>query len=90
VRAGERYGIVKFGSRMDVIVPPDVALDVRLGQRTTAGVTVLGRLPAHEDGVVPAEDRAVAAARAGEPDAVEAEVAATRPPEEPGAPAPEG
>jgi phosphatidylserine decarboxylase len=81
VRAGERFGIVKFGSRMDVIVPPDVVLDVRLGQRTVAGVTVIGRLPARESGAVPAEDRAVAAARAGGPGAVAAEVAATRPAE---------
>jgi phosphatidylserine decarboxylase len=43
--AGERFGIVKFGSRMDVLVPPSVALDVKLGQRVVAGVTVLGRIP---------------------------------------------
>jgi hypothetical protein len=63
---------------MDVIVPPDVQLDVKLGQKTTAGVTVLGRLPAHEDGVVPAVDRAVAAARAGNVDAAVAEAEAVR------------
>ena len=46
VEAGQRFGIVKFGSRMDVIVPPDVPLDVALGQRVVAGETVIGRLPA--------------------------------------------
>ncbi len=41
-RAGERYGIVKFGSRMDIAVPPHVALDVAIGQKTVAGETVIG------------------------------------------------
>ncbi|MEO1076770.1 MAG: phosphatidylserine decarboxylase family protein, partial [Bacteroidota bacterium] len=44
-RAGDRYGIVKFGSRMDVIVPPHVTFDVAIGDRVTAGETVIGRLP---------------------------------------------
>ncbi len=56
LRAGERYGIVKFGSRMDVAVPPHVTLEVTLGQRTVAGETVIGRFPpagdAHADPVL--------------------------------------
>jgi len=45
VKAGERFGIVKFGSRMDVLVPLDVALNVSVGQRVVAGETVLGTIP---------------------------------------------
>jgi len=45
VRAGERFGIVKFGSRMDLLVPPHVLLDVKVGDRVTAGETILGRIP---------------------------------------------
>jgi phosphatidylserine decarboxylase len=49
VMAGERYGIVKFGSRMDLLVPPHVDLDVHEGQTVRAGETVLGTLPAGAD-----------------------------------------
>lgn len=42
VVAGERFGIVKFGSRMDVLVPPHVVIDVKVGAVVTAGETVLG------------------------------------------------
>ena len=45
VRAGDRFGIVKFGSRMDVLVPPHAEFVVRPGQRVVAGETILGRLP---------------------------------------------
>ena len=43
VRTGERIGLMKFGSRMDVFVPSDVELTVSKGDRTVAGETVLGR-----------------------------------------------
>lgn len=45
VAAGERFGIVKFGSRMDVLVPPHVDLTLEKGQRVRAGETVIGWLP---------------------------------------------
>ena len=46
IRTGQRIGLMKFGSRMDVFVPLDVELEVRAGDRTVAGETVLGRWPA--------------------------------------------
>jgi phosphatidylserine decarboxylase len=46
VRAGERFGLVKFGSRMDVLVPPYVPIHVKVGDRVVAGETVLGDLSA--------------------------------------------
>ena len=45
IGTGERIGLMKFGSRMDVFVPPDVVLEVGRGRRAVAGETVLGRFP---------------------------------------------
>ena len=44
VQLGERVGLMKFSSRMDVIVPSEVEVLVRKGDRVVAGVTVLGRI----------------------------------------------
>jgi phosphatidylserine decarboxylase len=44
VQLGERIGLMKFSSRMDVIVPPDVEVLVRPGDRVRGGITVLGRV----------------------------------------------
>jgi phosphatidylserine decarboxylase len=43
---GQRVGLMKFGSRMDVFVPPEVVLEVTKGKRAVGGETVLGRFPA--------------------------------------------
>ena len=45
VVVGERFGMIKFGSRMDLIVPPEMVVEVRLGDIVVAGETVLCRLP---------------------------------------------
>ena len=45
VTAGDRFGIVKFGSRMDVHIPPHITVDADIGDRTVAGETILGQLP---------------------------------------------
>jgi phosphatidylserine decarboxylase len=42
--AGERIGLMKFGSRMDVFVPVTAALAVARGDRVRGGETVLARL----------------------------------------------
>lgn len=47
---GQRVGIIKFGSRVDVFLPRSAAVAVRQGERTRAGVTVLARLPVEVQG----------------------------------------
>lgn len=41
---GERYGLIRFGSRVDVYLPADVTPLVKLGDKTVAGETVLARI----------------------------------------------
>ena len=43
VAVGQRIGLIRFGSRVDVYLPDDIAVQVALGQRSVAGETVLGR-----------------------------------------------
>ena len=42
VERGCRYGLIRFGSRVDIYLPEDTELRVSLGDRTVAGETVLG------------------------------------------------
>jgi phosphatidylserine decarboxylase len=44
VQAGERFGVMKFGSRMDVFVPPSAKIVVKVNDRVVGGVTVIARL----------------------------------------------
>ena len=40
---GERFGLIKFGSRTDLVMPPEVEVLVKVGERVSGGVTVIGR-----------------------------------------------
>jgi phosphatidylserine decarboxylase len=53
VATGQRVGLIRFGSRVDVYLPAGTASQVILGQRTIAGETVVGRVGEDEliDGV---------------------------------------
>jgi phosphatidylserine decarboxylase len=44
VDTGARFGVMKFGSRMDVFVPTGTTLRVRVGDRVEAGITVIAVL----------------------------------------------
>ena len=45
LRRGQIYGLIRFGSRLDVYLPTEVDVKVTMGQKTVAGETVLGILP---------------------------------------------
>jgi phosphatidylserine decarboxylase len=45
VERGCRFGMIRFGSRLDIYLPRDAQLQVRVGQKALAGQTILGHLP---------------------------------------------
>ena len=44
VKAGDRYGLIRFGSRMDIYLPKGVTAQVAVGQRAIGGETILADL----------------------------------------------
>ncbi len=50
VRIGDTYGLIRFGSRVDIYVPTDSRVLVEPGQRTIGGETVLAELPDRTEG----------------------------------------
>jgi phosphatidylserine decarboxylase len=48
VRRGQRFGMICFGSRLDVYLPKDISLAVSVGDKVTAGTSVLGTFPGVE------------------------------------------
>lgn len=42
VTQGDRFGMIKFGSRVDMLLPMEVKLDVKLYQKVKAGTTIIG------------------------------------------------
>ena len=47
VQRGQRMGMIKFGSRVDVLMPADVELRVKPGDRVQGGTSILGVLPGY-------------------------------------------
>lgn len=45
VRQGERMGLIRFGSRVDVFLPKGVTIRVAEGERTVAGVSIIAEWP---------------------------------------------
>jgi phosphatidylserine decarboxylase len=46
IKAGDRFGMMKFGSRMDILVPVDVEVNVSKGDKAVAGETILATINA--------------------------------------------
>lgn len=44
LQAGQRFGLIRFGSRLETFVPAETSIAVRVGQQVQAGVTPLGYL----------------------------------------------
>lgn len=43
VEAGERFGLIRFGSRTDLILPPEATIECRIGDVVRGGETILAR-----------------------------------------------
>lgn len=52
VQRGERIGLIKFGSRVDVLLPKDAALKIKVGDRVQGGASVLAELASLQPVVV--------------------------------------
>jgi phosphatidylserine decarboxylase len=48
VERGERVGLIKFGSRVDVLLPAEAKVQVKVGQAVKGGATVLAAMPEGE------------------------------------------
>ncbi len=44
VQIGQRYGMIRFGSRLDVYLPREAKVSVNLGDKTRAGVSIIGEM----------------------------------------------
>ncbi|MCH7819395.1 MAG: phosphatidylserine decarboxylase family protein [Candidatus Marinimicrobia bacterium] len=49
VEAGDRFGLIRFGSRVDILLPMDAEISVKLGDRVKGGETVIGVLKIEVD-----------------------------------------
>jgi phosphatidylserine decarboxylase len=45
MQEGQEFGFIRFGSRMDILVPVNTEIKVQLGQKVTGGETILGIVP---------------------------------------------
>jgi phosphatidylserine decarboxylase len=50
---GERFGLIKFSSRTDLLMPANVNLEVKNGDKVKGGVTIIGRIGANSDRTQP-------------------------------------
>jgi phosphatidylserine decarboxylase len=41
VEAGERFGMIRFGSRTDLVVPRTAAVQIQVGDRVVGGLTIM-------------------------------------------------
>lgn len=43
VNSGERFGMIRFGSRTEIYMPLDTKIEVKLGQKVAGGTSIIGR-----------------------------------------------
>lgn len=48
VESGQRFGLIRFGSRLEVYLPPDSIITVKKGEKVKAGQTLIGYISKNE------------------------------------------
>ena len=43
LKTGERFGLIRFGSRVDLFLPQNVSIEVRKGKKVKGGKTIMGK-----------------------------------------------
>jgi phosphatidylserine decarboxylase len=59
VTRGQRVGLIKFGSRVDVLFDPDAAVQIKIGDHVKGGATVLAVLPVSNSTQTPGPSQSV-------------------------------
>lgn len=54
ISVGERYGLIRFGSRAEIFLPPGSTISTKVGDKVVCGETVLAKLPVANGGAGPA------------------------------------
>jgi len=49
IRQGDEFGFIKFGSRVDLFLPPDTIVKVQIGQKVTGKSTIIADLSPNKD-----------------------------------------
>lgn len=44
VEKGDRFGLIRFGSRVDILLPASVSLDIKVGDHLKGGESIVGRI----------------------------------------------
>jgi phosphatidylserine decarboxylase len=57
VTAGDRFGLIRFGSRVDMLLPPSAKLNVKLGDGVRGGETIVGTLASEQPTIDTSADK---------------------------------
>jgi phosphatidylserine decarboxylase len=49
LQTGQRFGHIKFGSRVDLFLPPDAEVQIKVGDKIKGGITPIAQLPDQDD-----------------------------------------
>ena len=48
IEAGQRYGLIKFGSRVEIFLPPNIELQCKVDEKVKGGLSILANIPSKD------------------------------------------